>query len=152
TMPDDDITHPIADLSGYITEGQIVLSRTLFRKGIYPPVDALPSLSRLMNLGIGREKTREDHRGLADQLYAPYAKGRDTRRLATIIGEEGLTDMDKRYLKFADEFEKVFVGQGDVDRSIDGTLSLGWRLLSMLPKTELIRIREEFVEKYYQGM
>jgi len=149
TMPDDDITHPIADLSGYITEGQIVLSRALFRKGIYPPVDVLPSLSRLMNLGIGKGKTRDEHRGLADQLYASYAKGRDTRRLATIIGEEGLTDIDKRYLKFADEFEKVFVGQGDVDRSIEDTLNLGWKLLSMLPKTELIRIKEDYIEKYY---
>ena len=149
TMPDDDITHPIADLSGYITEGQIVLSRQLFRKGIYPPVDALPSLSRLMNLGIGKEKTREDHRGAADQLYASYARGRDTRRLATIIGEEGLTDIDKRYLKFADEFEKIFVGQGDSDRSIGETLNISWRLLSMLPKTELIRIKEEFVERHY---
>ncbi len=149
TMPDDDITHPIADLSGYITEGQIVLSRSIFRKGIYPPVDALPSLSRLMNLGIGREKTRDDHRGVADQLYASYANGRDARRLAAIIGEDGLTDIDKRYLKFADEFEKVFVGQGDSDRSMDDTLELGWRLLSMLPKRELIRIKEEFVERYY---
>ena len=149
TMPDDDITHPIADLSGYITEGQIVLSRALFRKGIYPPVDVLPSLSRLMNLGIGKGKTRDEHRGLADQLYASYAKGRDTRRLATIIGEEGLTDIDKRYLKFADEFERVFVGQGDVDRSIEDTLNLGWKLLSMLPKTELIRIKEDYIEKYY---
>ncbi|MBI3398508.1 MAG: V-type ATP synthase subunit B [Deltaproteobacteria bacterium] len=151
TMPDDDITHPIADLSGYITEGQIVLSRALFRKGIYPPIDVLPSLSRLMNLGIGRGKTRDEHRGLADQLYASYAKGRDTRRLAAIIGEEGLTDMDKRYLKFADEFEKIFVGQGDADRAMDDTLKLGWRLLSMLPKTELIRIKEEFVEEYYEN-
>ncbi|MBI5047963.1 MAG: V-type ATP synthase subunit B [Deltaproteobacteria bacterium] len=149
TMPDDDITHPIADLSGYITEGQIVLSRALFRKGIYPPVDVLPSLSRLMNLGIGKDKTRDDHRGVADQLYAFYAKGRDTKRLATIIGEEGLTSMDRLYLKFADEFEKQFVGQGDADRSIDDTLKLGWTLLSTLPKTELIRIKEEFVEKYY---
>ncbi|OGP30225.1 MAG: V-type ATP synthase subunit B [Deltaproteobacteria bacterium GWC2_42_11] len=151
TMPDDDITHPIADLSGYITEGQIVLSRPLFRKGIYPPVDVLPSLSRLMNLGIGREKTRDYHRGAADQLYSAYAKSRDTRRLSAIIGEEGLTDMDKRYLKFADEFEKIFVGQGDADRSIDETLKLGWKILSILPSTELIRIREEFVEKYYTG-
>ena len=151
TMPDDDITHPIADLSGYITEGQIVLSRPLFRKGIYPPVDVLPSLSRLMNLGIGKEKTQDYHRGAADQLYSAYAKGRDTRKLAAIIGEEGLTDMDKRYLKFADEFENVFVGQGDVDRSIDDTLNIGWRLLSMLPKSELIRIKEEFVERYYRN-
>mgnify|MGYP001583257210 CR=1 FL=1 len=149
TMPDDDITHPIADLSGYITEGQVVLGRALSRKGIYPPVDVLPSLSRLMNLGIGAGKTREDHRGVADQLYASYAKGRDVRRLAAIIGEEGLSDMDKRYLRFADEFEKVFIGQGDTDRSMDDTLKLGWQLLSILPKTELIRIKEAFVEKYY---
>ena len=151
TMPDDDITHPIADLSGYITEGQIVLSRALFRKGVYPPVDVLPCLSRLMNLGIGKGKTREDHRDVADQLYASYAHGRDTRRLATIIGEEGLTSMDRLYLKFADEFEKLFIGQGDAGRSIDETLKLGWRLLSLLPKTELIRIKEEFVEKYYKA-
>ena len=151
TMPDDDITHPIADLSGYITEGQVVLGRALSRKGIYPPVDVLPSLSRLMNLGIGAGKTREDHRGVADQLYASYAKGRDVRRLAAIIGEEGLSDMDKRYLRFADEFEKVFIGQGDTDRSMDDTLQLGWQLLSILPKTELIRIKEAFVEKYYKA-
>lgn len=151
TMPDDDITHPIADLSGYITEGQVVLGRALSRKGIYPPVDVLPSLSRLMNLGIGAGKTREDHRGVADQLYASYAKGRDVRRLAAIIGEEGLSDMDKRYLRFADEFEKVFIGQGDTDRSMDDTLKLGWQLLSILPKTELIRIKEVFVEKYYKA-
>src|SRR3990172_2575916 len=151
TMPDDDITHPIADLSGYITEGQVVLGRALSRKGIYPPVDVLPSLSRLMNLGIGAGKTREDHRGVADQLYASYAKGRDVRRLAAIIGEEGLSDMDKRYLRFADEFEKVFIGQGDTDRSMDDTLKLGWQLLSILPKTELVRIKEAFVEKYYTG-
>src|SRR3989337_2706441 len=113
TMPDDDITHPIADLSGYITEGQIVLSRPLFRKGVYPPVDVLPSLSRLMNLGIGMGKTREDHRGVADQLYASYAKGRDTRRLAAIIGEEGLSELDRRYLKFAEEFELLFIDQGE---------------------------------------
>jgi len=151
TMPDDDITHPIADLSGYITEGQVVLGRALSRKGIYPPVDVLPSLSRLMNLGIGAGKTREDHRGVADQLYASYAKGRDVRRLAAIIGEEGLSDMDKRYLRFADEFEKVFIGQGDTDRSMDDTLKLGWQLLSILPKTELVRIKEAFVEKYYKA-
>ena len=149
TMPDDDITHPIADLSGYITEGQIVLSRALFRKGIYPPVDVLPSLSRLMNLGIGKGKTRDEHRGLADQLYASYARGRDTKRLATIVGEEGLTDIDKRYLRFTDEFEKVFIGQGDVDRLIGETLNISWELLSILPKAELIRIKEEFVERYY---
>lgn len=149
TMPDDDITHPIADLSGYITEGQIVLSRALFRKGIYPPVDVLPSLSRLMNFGIGKGKTRDEHRGLADQLYASYARGRDTKRLATIVGEEGLTDIDKRYLRFTDEFEKVFIGQGDVDRLIGETLNISWELLSILPKAELIRIKEEFVERYY---
>lgn len=150
TMPDDDITHPIADLSGYITEGQIVLSRVLFRKGIYPPVDVLPSLSRLMNFGIGKGKTRDEHRGLADQLYASYARGRDTKRLATIVGEEGLTDIDKRYLRFTDEFEKVFIGQGDIDRLIGETLNISWELLSILPKAELIRIKEEFVERYYE--
>jgi len=151
TMPDDDITHPIADLSGYITEGQIVLSRPLWRKGIYPPVDILPSLSRLMNLGIGKGKTREDHRGVADQLYAAYARGCDTRRLATIVGEEGLTELDRLYLRFVEEFEKVFINQGDTERSIGDSLDLGWRLLSLLPRRELVRIREEFVARYYQG-
>ena len=149
TMPDDDITHPIPDLTGYITEGQIVLSRQLWKKGVYPPVDVLPSLSRLMNLGIGAAKTREDHRGLSDQLYSVYAKGRDIRKLSTIVGEEGLSDLDKKYLRFADEFENRFIGQGDANRSINETLSIGWELLKIMPKSAITRIREDLIEKYY---
>jgi V/A-type H+-transporting ATPase subunit B len=149
TMPDDDITHPIPDLTGYITEGQIVLSRDLHRKGIYPPIDVLPSLSRLMNLGIGEGKTRADHRGVADQLYAFYAQGRDLRRLAAIVGEEGLTEPDKRLLKFAERFEQEFVNQGGEERSLEQTLSLGWKLFGLLPKERLTRIKPEFVQRYY---
>jgi len=149
TMPGDDITHPIADLTGYITEGQIVLSRALHRKNISPPVDVLPSLSRLMNLGIGKERTREDHRGVADQLYAAYATGRDLRSLAAVVGEEALSATDKIYLKFADVFEERFIRQGShEDRTIEQTLDLGWELLSMLPESELKRVKKEFIEKY----
>lgn len=149
TMPDDDITHPIPDLTGYITEGQLVLSRHLHRRGIYPPFDVLPCLSRLMNLGIGAGKTREDHRGVANQLYAAYAKGRDLRRLVAIIGEEALSELDRKYLKFADDFEKNFVVQGpDEDRSIEKTLEIGWELFSMLPAEELKQIKREHIEKY----
>jgi V/A-type H+-transporting ATPase subunit B len=149
TMPDDDITHPVPDLTGYITEGQIVLSRDLFRRGADPPVDALPCLSRLMNLGIGPGKTREDHRGVADQLYASYAYGRDLRRLVAIVGEEALTELDKKYLKFADEFEKRFISQGDDDRSIEQTLSIAWELFSLLPEDELKRIKRDYITKYH---
>jgi V/A-type H+-transporting ATPase subunit B len=149
TMPDDDITHPVPDLTGYITEGQIVLSRDLFRRGADPPVDALPCLSRLMNLGIGPGKTREDHRGAADQLYASYAYGRDLRRLVAIVGEEALTEMDKKYLKFADEFEKRFITQGDTGRSIEDTLTIAWDLFSILPEDELKRIKREYISKYH---
>ena len=149
SMPGDDITHPIPDLTGYITEGQIVVSRELHRKGVYPPIDVLPCLSRLMNLGIGKGKTREDHRGVADQLYAAYAEGRDLRALSAGVGEEALTPTDKKYLKFADSFEKEFIAQGKYeDRSIETTLETGWRLLSVLPETELKRIKKEFIEKY----
>ena len=149
TMPADDITHPIPDLTGYITEGQIVLSRELHRKNIYPPVDPLPSLSRLMNLGIGKERTREDHRGVSDQLYAGYANGRDLRSLSAVVGEESLTDVDRKYLRFADEFEKKFITQGPYeDRSIEQTIDLGWDLLSSLPEDELKRVKKEFIEKY----
>lgn len=151
TMPDDDITHPIPDLTGYITEGQIVLSRHLHRRGIYPPIDVLPSLSRLMNLGIGPGKTREDHRGVADQLYSSYAEGRDLRRLVSIIGEEALTETDRKYLKFADAFEEEFIGQGMENRTIEQTLEKGWELLSLLPKSELKRVKRVFIEKYYKG-
>jgi V/A-type H+-transporting ATPase subunit B len=150
TMPDDDITHPIPDLTGYITEGQIVLSRDLHRRGIYPPIDVLPSLSRLMNAGIGAGKTREDHRAVADQLYAIYAEGRDLRRLVAIIGEAALSESDRRYLEFADRFEKAFVHQGHIARSIQETLDLAWELLSMVPAGELTRVTEEQIQKYYQ--
>lgn len=149
TMPDDDITHPIPDLTGYITEGQIVLSRELHRKGVYPPIDVLPCLSRLMNLGIGPGKTREDHRAVSDQLYALYAQGRDVRRLAAIVGEEGLTDSDKRLLKFAQDFEQEFVNQGDREREIGDTLDLGWKFLRYLPKDRLTRMQPELIERYY---
>lgn len=148
TMPDDDITHPVPDLTGYITEGQIVLSRDIFRRGGDPPVDALPCLSRLMNLGIGEGKTREDHRGVADQLYAGYARGRDLRRLVAIVGEEALTDIDRKYLKFSDLFERQFVTQGDDDRPIEKTLAIAWDLFATLPADELKRIRREYIAKY----
>ncbi len=151
TMPDDDITHPIADLTGYITEGQIVLSRALHRKGIFPPIDVLPCLSRLMNQGIGEGKTRGDHRGVADQLYAFYAEGVDLRRLVAIIGEEALSETDRLYLKFADEFEEAFQNQGEENRDIEETLEIGWNLLSILPSTELKRIKLEYIEKFYPG-
>jgi V/A-type H+-transporting ATPase subunit B len=148
-MPQDDITHPIPDLTGYITEGQIVLSRELHRKGIYPPVDVLPSLSRLMSGGIGEGQTREDHSGVSDQLYSAYAEGRDLRDLMAVVGEEALTERDQKFLKFADEFEKQFITQTrDEDRSIRESLDLGWGLLSLLPRAELKRVREEHIPKY----
>jgi V/A-type H+-transporting ATPase subunit B len=149
TMPDDDITHPVPDLTGYITEGQIVLSRDLFRRGADPPVDTLPCLSRLMNLGIGPGKTREDHRNVADQLYASYAYGRDLRRLVAIVGEEALTELDKKYLNFADEFERQFITKKDENRSIERTLEIGWQLFTLLPEEELKRIKREFIQKYH---
>jgi len=151
TMVGDDITHPIPDLTGYITEGQIVLSRELHRKGIYPSIDVLPSLSRLMNLGIGKERTREDHKQVSDQLYAAYAEGRDLRGLVAIVGEEALSDRDKKFLKLAAEFEDKFVRQRrDEDRSIAETLDLGWKLLGILPENELTRISPELKKKYYK--
>ncbi len=149
TMPDDDITHPVPDLTGYITEGQIVLSRDQFRRGVNPPIDALPCLSRLMNLGIGEGKTREDHRNVADQLYASYAYGRDLRRLVAIVGEEALTELDRKYLLFADRIEKEFIGQGEENRSIEETFGLAWNLFSLLPEEELKRIRLEYIKKYH---
>ncbi|MDY6958294.1 MAG: V-type ATP synthase subunit B [Halobacteriota archaeon] len=150
SMPDDDITHPIPDLTGYITEGQFVLSRELHRKSIYPPVDILPSLSRLMNQGIGAERTRDDHSGVSNQLYAAYAEGRDMRDLVAVVGEEALTERDRKYLEFADRFEKEFVTQGrDVDRTIQQTLDLGWELLSSLPEGELKRIDDKYIKKYH---
>ncbi|RLF38096.1 MAG: V-type ATP synthase subunit B, partial [Thermoplasmata archaeon] len=149
TMPDDDITHPIPDLTGYITEGQIVLSRDLHHKGIYPPIAVLPSLSRLMARGIGEGRTREDHAQVADQLYSAYAEGCDLRDLASIVGEDALTERDKLFLAFADEFERRFVAQGkDEDRSIEETLDIGWQLLSMLPKSELKKIEPKYIERY----
>jgi len=149
TMPDDDITHPVPDLTGYITEGQIVLSRDLFRRGGDPPIDILPCLSRLMNSGIGEGKTREDHRNVADQLYASYAYGRDLRRLVAIVGEEALTELDRMYLTLADAFEKRFISQGDEDRSIEETLDTGWDLLTILPEEELKRIPIGYIRKYH---
>lgn len=149
SMPDDDITHPIPDLTGYITEGQIVLSRQLHRRGIFPPIDVLPCLSRLMNLGIGEGRTRGDHRGVADQLYAYYAEGVDLRRLVAIVGEEALTDMDRMALKFADAFEQNYLDQKDENRELEQTLELGWKLISMMPRESIKRIKTEYIEKYY---
>ena len=150
TMPEDDKTHPIPDLTGYITEGQIILSRELYRKGLRPPIDVLPSLSRLKDKGIGRGKTREDHAETMNQLFSAYARGKDAKELMTILGEAALTNIDKLYAKFADEFERRYVSQGyDVNRTIEETLDLGWKLLSILPQTELKRIRPEFIEKYW---
>ena len=149
SMPSDDITHPIPDLTGYITEGQIGVGRELHRKGIFPPIDVLPCLSRLMNLGIGNGKTREDHRGVADQLYAAYAQGRDLRSLSAVVGEEALSELDRKYLKFADAFEEKFIRQGrNEDRSIEQTLDLGWQLLAALPENELKRVKLEHIGKY----
>lgn len=150
TMPDDDITHPIPDLTGYITEGQIVLRRDLHRKGIYPPIDVLPSLSRLMNAGIGEGKTREDHRSVADQLYALYAEGRDLRRLVAIIGEAALSANDRLVLNFADLFENTFVQQGQVNRDIQETLDLAWNLIADMPRELLKRIPQHMLEMYHR--
>ena len=150
TMPEDDKTHPIADLTGYITEGQIMLNREIHRKGIYPPIDVLPSLSRLKDKGIGEEKTREDHADVLNQLFACYARGKEARELALILGEAALTDMDKLYLTFAGLFENEFVRQGEfTSRPIIDTLDLGWKLLRTIPSAELKRIRPEYIEKYY---
>ena len=149
TMPEDDKTHPIPDLTGYITEGQIILSRDLYRKGIIPPVDVLPSLSRLKDKGIGEGKTREDHSGTMNQLFAAYARGKDAKELVTILGEAALSDDDKQFAKFADAFEQRYVNQGNnTNRTIEDTLNLGWELLSLLPRTELKRIKPELIEKY----
>ena len=150
TMPDDDITHPIPDLTGYITEGQIVLERSLHKKGVYPPIGVLPCLSRLMDRGIGEDRTREDHAGVSNQLYAAYAEGIDLRDLVAIVGEDALSDRDRSYLNFADEFEQKFVTQEDhEDRNIEKTLSIGWELLSELPVAELKKIDEKYIKKYY---
>ena len=152
SMPSDDITHPIPDLTGYITEGQIVLSRELHNQGIYPPVHISPSLSRLMKDGIGKDDTREDHPRVASQLYALYAKAQETRNLASIIGAEELSEQDRRYLEFADQFDRQFVAQEeDEDRSIIETLNLAWELLSMFPNAELTRVSETDLAKYHRS-
>jgi V/A-type H+-transporting ATPase subunit B len=145
TMPDDDITHPIPDLTGYITEGQVVLNRDLHRRGVSPPIDVLPSLSRLMNAGIGRDKTVPEHRQWADQVYATYARGREARQMATIVGETGLPAADRRALGFADRFEKEFINQGGTRRTIHETLEAGWALLETLPREDLTRIPERML-------
>jgi V/A-type H+-transporting ATPase subunit B len=149
TMPEDDKTHPIPDLTGYITEGQIILSRDLYKRGINPPVDVLPSLSRLKDKGIGKDKTREDHADTMNQLFAAYARGKESKELSAILGEAALSDVDKLYAKFAEAFEEKYVSQGfDKDRKIEETLELGWELLKILPKSELKRIRTAFIDKY----
>ncbi len=149
TMPEDDKTHPIPDLTGYITEGQIILSRELHRKAITPPIDVLPSLSRLKDKGIGKGKTREDHADTMNQLFAAYARGKEAKELSVILGEAALSDADKLYAKFSDAFEAEYVSQGfETNRTIEETLDLGWKLLAILPKAELKRIRDEYIEKY----
>ena len=151
TMPEDDKTHPIPDLTGYITEGQIILSRELYRKGVTPPIDVLPSLSRLKDKGIGEGKTRKDHSNTMNQLFSAYARGKDAKELMVILGESALTDIDKLYAKFADEFEKKYVSQGyNSDRDIETTLDIGWELLRILPRSELKRISDELLDKYYE--
>lgn len=149
TMPEDDKTHPIPDLTGYITEGQIILSRELYRKGIQPPIDVLPSLSRLKDKGIGKGKTREDHAATMNQLFAAYSRGKDAKELAVILGDAALSDIDKQYAAFADAFEKEYVSQGyQTNRSVEETLDIGWKLLSMLPRAELKRIRDDMLDQY----
>ena len=152
TMPEDDKTHPIPDLTGYITEGQIILSRALHLKGIYPPVDVMPSLSRLKDKGIGKGKTREDHADLMNQLFAAYSRGKDAKELAVILGESALSEEDKAFAKFSDRFEDEYVRQGEYEnRTIEQTLALGWKLLTIVPKRELKRVRDEYIEKYLLG-
>ena len=151
SMPEDDKTHPIPDLTGYITEGQIILSRELFRKGVIPPIDVLPSLSRLKDKGIGEGRTRADHSGVMNQLFSSYARGKNAKELMSILGEGALTEMDKKYALFADEFEKRYVSQGnETDRSIEETLELGWELLRIFPRSELKRIKDRFLDEYYE--
>ena len=150
TMPEDDKTHPIPDLTGYITEGQIILSRELYRKGITPPIDVLPSLSRLKDKGIGEGKTRADHANTMNQLFSAYARGKEAKELMVILGDSAITDIDKLYAKFADAFEEEYVSQGyNTDRTIEETLNLGWKLLSILPRSELKRIKDEYLDMYY---
>ncbi len=151
TMPNDDITHPVPDLTGYITEGQLVFDRELFRKGIYPPLNPLPSLSRLMKDGIGEGRTRGDHADVSNQLYAAYARAQEVRMITAIVGEEGLTDVDRKYLEFADYFEYHFINQRpDENRSLEQTLSIAWDCLSILPETELTRVSEKYIKQYYR--
>lgn len=153
TMPEDDKTHPIPDLTGYITEGQIILARTLHRKGIYPPVDVMPSLSRLKDKGIGKGKTREDHADLMNQLFAAYSRGKEAKELAVILGEGALSDEDKAFAKFADKFEDTYVRQGEYqNRTVEETLELGWNLLTIVPQRELKRVRDEYIEKYFKPL
>ena len=150
TMPEDDKTHPIPDLTGYITEGQIILSRELYKKGVTPPIDVLPSLSRLKDKGIGVGKTREDHADTMNQLFSAYARGKEAKELSTILGEAALTEIDKKYAHFADEFENKYVSQGfNTNRSINDTLDIGWELLRLLPRNELKRIKDKVLDKYY---
>ena len=152
SMPSDDITHPIPDLTGYITEGQIVLDRELFRKGIYPPVGVLMSLSRLMKGGVGEGRTRADHMEVSNQLYDAYARATELRALSEIIGKSGLTPIDLKYLEFGDAFEKRFLSQGyDENRTLERTFELAWEVLSILPESELTKIKEEHIKRYYKG-
>lgn len=152
TMPEDDKTHPIPDLTGYITEGQIILSRELYRKNILPPIDVLPSLSRLKDKGIGEGKTRKDHANTMNQLFAAYSRGKEAKELMAVLGEAALTEIDRKYAAFADSFETEYVSQGyEKNRSIEETLSIGWQLLSMLPRSELVRIKDEYIDEFYKG-
>ena len=152
TMPEDDKTHPIPDLTGYITEGQIILSRELYKKGYNPPIDVLPSLSRLKDKGIGKGKTREDHADTMNQLFAAYARGKEAKELSAILGDAALTEVDKKYAKFAEEFERRYVSQGfSANRNIEETLNIGWELLKILPRSELKRIKDVYIEKYFDG-
>jgi V/A-type H+-transporting ATPase subunit B len=149
SMPDDDKTHPIPDLTGYITEGQVILDRVLHRKGIYPPINVLPSLSRLRDKGIGEGRTREDHPQLANQLFSSYARSKEIEELAVVLGEAALTDTDRAFMKMGSEFEDLFVRQAlDENRTIDETLSIGWDLLTMIPRTEIKRIKDDMIDKY----
>ncbi len=151
TMPDDDKTHPIPDLTGYITEGQIILSRELYKKGIRPPIDVLPSLSRLKDKGIGKGKTRADHANVMNQLFAAYSRGKDAKELQVILGEDALSEVDRIYAHFADTFEERYINQSfNADRSIEETLKIGWELLSMLPRNELKRVKDEYIDQYYK--
>jgi len=151
SMPEDDKTHPIPDLTGYITEGQIILSRELHKKGLMPPIDVLPSLSRLKDKGIGSNKTRKDHADVTNQLFACYARGKEAKELAVILGEAALTDIDMTYARFSDEFENTYVSQGfNTERTIEETMDMGWKLLRIMPRSELKRIRDEFLDEYYK--